>query len=833
LDSRSLAPTLSERTTAPARLVVITPKDRFTRVLLRQNTTIGRAPDADICITEEFVSGHQAKLVKEGDTYRYLQLGKTNPTFLHGKPIESHLLQDGDILFIGPEKGPRVSLQFEGAKGSVSLATLDGQSSIRGPSPEGGRFLGTATLDKKVIIGRDPKNALVLESMHISRQHAFVEPQHERHLLRDLGSTNGTYVNGERVTERRLQEGDVIRIGHFKLIYQGNELRGYDEERAVRLDAKRIVKQADDTVLLHDISLSVLPGELLGIVGTSGSGKSTLMDALNGVRPASSGVVLVNGSDLYRQFDAIRPLLGYVPQFPTLHESLPLERALFYSGRLRFPPDVEDEVVRQRAREAMRALEIEDRAEVPVGRLSGGQQKRASIAAELMTEPGLFFLDEPASGLDPGMTRKFMEIIRKLADEGRTVILVTHDTESLSLCDVMVFLDQGRMIYAGRPEDAPAHFGVKNLGEIYTLVSSQKHQTNWERSFKKSPKHQEYVVNRQENIPEPAQLESKQKIAPVKAKARLSSWQQWKVLFLRYLELWRRDPKTLAFLIVQAPLIAGVLLWVFGPESMSAPPGVKVSELQSLQSSLGSAPQWLTEGCQQSLSESCQALIPSASGVSMLSFLRLMIPPLPLFIAAAVTWFGVLSAVRELVKELPIFRRERLAGLRVWPYFLSKMMVLGLLCLAQVVLFWAMFLPWLNLNHEVLPSHAPGVLLNPNAEIFITLLLTSLVGMSLGLLVSAFSDNLDQAQSLVPMVLIPQLVLACIPPDAGAPLQWLSYLSVVRWALEAMGSTMGFGGGTFPSEGAYLCSRWLGLLVLWGLCFGGSVWLLARRKLAA
>jgi ABC-type multidrug transport system ATPase subunit len=798
----------------PARFIVVTPKDRFTRVLLRQTITIGRAPDVDIRIAEEFVSGHQAKLEKEGDTYRFIQLGKTNPTFYQGKAIESHLLQDGDILFIGPEKGPRVSLQYEGAKANNSQVTLSGQSTITGQPQEGGRFLGAATLDKKIILGRDPKNAIVLESMHISRQHAFVEPQNDRHIIKDLGSTNGTYVNGERVTERKLQEGDVIRIGHFKLIYQGNELRGYDEERAVRLDARMIAKQADETTLLHDVSLSVLPGELLGIVGTSGAGKSTLMDALNGVRPASRGVVLINGSDLYRQFDAIRPLLGYVPQFPTLHETLPLEKALFYSGRLRFPPDVEDEVVKQRAQDALRALEIGDRANVLVGRLSGGQQKRASIAAELMTEPGLFFLDEPASGLDPGLTRKFMEIIRKLADEGRTVILVTHDTESLSLCDVMVFLHQGHVIYVGSPKDAPAYFGVKNLGEIYTLVSSQKNTNDWENQFKTSSKYQEYVTARQENIPEVAASESKQIVSPVKTKARLSSWQQWKVLLRRYIDLWVGNPRTLAILLLQALVIAWFLTLVFGAESMLVPPGFSVAMVQMFSTS-------------QPIS---MPGIPLP--ITLEPFKKELLPPMPLFMAAAVTWFGALSSAREIVKELPIFRRERLAGLRIWPYLMSKISFLALLCLAQTALFFLVLLFKINFTHGLSTPTLSGVFFGPTIEIFITLLLTSFSAMGMGLLISASSENPDLALSLVPLFLIPQLLFAGISPTESGLLYWISRLSLARWSLEAMGSTMGFADGVFPMESSFLLSRWLGLLAIGAVCLGVSVWLLARRKLA-
>src|SRR5207237_4956064 len=129
---------------------------------------------------------------------------------------------------------------------------------------------------------------------------------------------------------------------------------------------------------------------------------------------------------------------------------------------------------RTRVAEVMRTLQIEHRAKVPVGRLSGGQQKRASLAAELLTEPGLLFLDEPTTGLDAGLTRKLVEKFRELANEGRTVILVTHDTESLQLCDLILFLTAGKMIYLGPPKEAPAFFQAHDIGEVYGSVEEEQ-----------------------------------------------------------------------------------------------------------------------------------------------------------------------------------------------------------------------------------------------------------------------------------------------------------------------------------------------------------------------
>src|SRR5207247_746261 len=183
--------------------------------------------------------------------------------------------------------------------------------------------------------------------------------------------------------------------------------------------------------------------ELVAIVGGSGAGKTTLLEALAGVRPADRGRVLFDGTDFYRNIDAFRMVLGYVPQDDIIHAELPLVRTLEYAAALRLPVTTSDAYAGDAVRGALRVLALEERASVRVGALSGGQRKRASIAVELLTGPRVFFLDEPTSGLDPATDAELLRVLRRLAGRGATVVFTTHAVQDLAACDRLVVLARG------------------------------------------------------------------------------------------------------------------------------------------------------------------------------------------------------------------------------------------------------------------------------------------------------------------------------------------------------------------------------------------------------
>ena len=228
-------------------------------------------------------------------------------------------------------------------------------------------------------------------------------------------------------------------------------------------------------LILRGISLSIGRGKLVAIIGGSGTGKTTLLDTMCGLRPPAAGEV---------RRDEEQGSHGYVPQDDIIHLTLPLRRTLRYTAGLRLPATTTTDQAGDAVTGVLTALELADRADVPVGSLSGGQRKRASIAAELLTRPGVFFLDEPTSGLDPARGAELMRTLRQLTAAGTTVVLTTHNPLDAERCDqVAVLADHGYLAFFGPPEQACGYFGTGSISEIYERLAGPDTAEAWGRRF--------------------------------------------------------------------------------------------------------------------------------------------------------------------------------------------------------------------------------------------------------------------------------------------------------------------------------------------------------------
>ena len=475
-------------------------------------------------------------------------------------------------------------------------------------------------------------------------------------------------------------------------------------------------------LILREISLSIGRGELVAIIGGSGTGKTTLLDTMCGLRPPAAGEVRRNGA---------QDRHGYVPQDDIIHLSLPLRRTLRYTAGLRLPAATTAEQTEQTVTDVLKTLQLQDRADVPVGSLSGGQRKRASIAAELLTKPAVFFLDEPTSGLDPARGAELMRTLRQLADQGTTVVLTTHNPLDAQRCDkVAVLADHGYLAFFGSPDQAREYFGTSSVSEIYERLAEQDTAEAWGRKFAES--------NQAKARPQ-AQAQPPPPPTPAAAADRLRSiggFRQWLLLTRRNAEILARSRLTLAILIGSPILVLAMFVVLFKPHAFG--PGV-----------------------------------PSPETTVMILF----------WVAFGGFFFGLTYGLLQICTEFAVLRRERFVGLRAGPYVLAKVAVLlPLLAVVDVV-----FLVVLRALGRL-----PGV--GHYGAVFGVLVLSSAAALGLGLLISAAVSEPAQATIAMPMVCFPQVLFvgAILPVPVMAVVgRWISYAMSNRWAFEGLGHSFG------------------------------------------
>ncbi len=467
-------------------------------------------------------------------------------------------------------------------------------------------------------------------------------------------------------------------------------------------------------------------------------------------------------------------------------------------------------------KEVLEDVEMTQRRKLLVKKLSGGQRKRVSIALELLANPSLFFLDEPTSGLDPGLDRKMMYLLRKLADKGHTIALVTHATNNINTCDYICFLAQGgRLAYFGPADEAKAYFGKNDFAEIYTSLEPTDENPDIpeeaEAKFKLSKEYQEYVVKPLRAAPAATSpgLDGQSKV--MKRAKRGNPFKQFLLLAQRNIELLKNDTSTLTILLLQAPLIALLLVLLVRFEV-----GVGIFDTNKV---VQCAPQIFTSSA-VSATNPADALGINTNGKNnlvdcnrIISFLKTdsngmqyaqtkggvntalqdfiatgtggLNAERALFIISFIAvLFGCINGTREIVKEASIYRRERTVNLGILPYVFSKILVLGVFSLFQsaaILLIVHLFEPFQQ-----------SIFLPVLLEIYITLVLTGLAGLLVGLAASAFAANEDTANSLLPFLLIPQVIFAGTEiPLKDWPLQIAAALFPSRWAMTALGSTTG------------------------------------------
>jgi ABC-type multidrug transport system ATPase subunit len=561
---------------------------------------------------------------------------------------------------------------------------------------------GRVPLDHGLTVGREAMpGQVVLDHPNVSRRHAAFEIVDGSVMLRDLGGTNGTYVNGARLRgAHSLVPGDRIDIGPFKLTFDGTALtrawRGGNAELSVQgvsYDVQRRRPSGSPQRILHTASLRILPSEFVCIIGANGSGKSTLINILAGRVLPSEGTVLLNGVDLHANFEALKQDIAFVPQEDVLHEQLTLRQALGYVARLRLPPDTSVAQRRAAVDDAARSVDLFDRLDQRVGSLSGGQKKCASLASEILNRPSVLLLDEVTSGLDESTDWEIMRLLRRLADEGMTIVVVTHTLANVTeFCDKVVCMGgHGHPTFIGAPAEVLDFFAVRRLGEVFNRVDELGAE-HWRTRYEQTSVVERYPSNiaagrglrrsRQPRLVTPSRIVS-----------------QLSILLHRNALLLLADRRTLVMAAVQSVLIGGLVGYAF--DRFGA-------------------------GQEQVIEENALLLLLGLSAI----------------------WLGCNAASKEIVGELAIYRREHDVNLSTAAFVGAKFIVSGVFTALQLAVVYIL----VALMAESIPGN--------RLDQFLLLTIGAMAGTAIGLLISAVSNTRDQATTIVPLALVPQLLLA-------------------------------------------------------------------------
>lgn len=598
--------------------------------------TMGRDSSSDIQIDNSRISRTHLRISFDGKFWNITDLGSSNGTFQNGKQIEKTTIQSRTELHLGGvgnlvlqfsplsnEASKRLSTapkQLDKDATQISKSPLDENFGPQGPR--------RIRLQQRIRIGRAHESDWKIDDLNVSRTHAeIVQTKDGGYELIDLKSTNGTFVNDNKVKREKLIFGDIISIGGYRRKFTSDGLELLEGIEGLSITAKSVSFEIGGKRLLDDVSFNLGPRTLTAIIGPSGAGKSTLLGVLTGRTKPTSGEIQLSGNNLHDNFQVLSREIGSVPQADILHTRLTVRQALRYGAQLRLPSDTSKDERETRVDEVMKKLELTERADLRIDRLSGGQRKRASIGLELLTSPKLLVLDEPTSGLDPGLDAHVMETLRNLADDGQTVILVTHSVDNLNFCDNVILLASGgRVAYAGPASTVFSKLGKKNWAEVFKylaspdaiLLATKKRADSLSTEIK-----QAHVLQRRQGL-----------------------FKQIITLCSRYMRVISSDRFYLALLTL-IPVIIGVISYLAG-------------------SKYGFGPGYKTK----------TGLIynPFAQG----SILVLVLGSI---------FVGLSTSIQEVIKENAIRRREQSVGIRVSAYLASKIIVLGLITSMQIMVF--------------------------------------------------------------------------------------------------------------------------------------------------
>lgn len=798
---------------------------------------IGReASTSSLVLASAAVSSTHATVMM--DRMMVQDSGSTSGTYVGGQRIPPNApvpLDPNGVVAFGPIPIP------VGLLGQLAQAMAGGaQAAVHAPGPQGGggggggpaphrkhrTVIGELNLDQlqggTISIGRTPDNKIVVPHPQVSARHAQIINQNGSLFLEDLGSGNGTFVRGQRIARGQrvpVQNGEKVYIGPMPVLIQiaGMQVNVVVEDQQASWAGKPLYEieawdlylevpdrdnKAQMKVLLDHVSFKALPGDMIALMGPSGAGKTTLLMTLNGYLPPTSGQVRINGEDLYAIYDALRGVIGYVPQDDIVHPELTVFEAVKYSARFRLPNDYSEAEIDARVEQTLKDLGLEAVKNLQIGKpekkvLSGGQRKRVNIALELVTDPVILFLDEPTSGLAADDTTALINLLHDLTKKtGKTIIMTIHqpakdEYEKFNLAFIMGYggiptyygptgtssyrffaslIENPNSPYRNQPTaqnrniDNPRDmFDMLNMRERGVHEQMKQRDPNvprniarleaarqWRNEFmhQGNPVFQQMYSGRRAVGTEPA-------ARGVPHRASVALFSQLMLLMSRYWKVKIRDRAGAAIMFLQAPIIGVMLAFVFAGQK-DAVPFWCLGALQELGKKVQSS---------QGSSDLLGRMLATKDHTAAM-----------FFVVVSAVWFGTSNSAREIVTERAIYLRERMVNLSLFNYVFSKYIILCLVCVLQCTIL-------LGIVFFALDFHGGPIAFLAELMVVISVATNAT---ALGLLLSTVVSSAEAAMSLTPIALIPQVVLGglMVPMTTNPMLKPLMYVMPARWGFE-------------------------------------------------
>ncbi|MFC9358966.1 ATP-binding cassette domain-containing protein [Rhodococcus sp. NPDC057014] len=715
--------------TAHPRVVVETDHGRTTHSAGRA-VRIGRDPQLEVTIVDPVVSREHAQLTWD-DGWQLVDSGSKNGIYVDGErrenvpvtsPVRVRLgdATEGPIVRISVED-PDATRQDVGARWDEATIGVGTPGAPAEPPHE-------ATPAGSLTVGRSPDNDIVVRDVLASRHHAIVHHVPSGLEIDDLGSVNGTFVGGARVSRAQLTDGDVVTIGNTDFGVRDGQLvpRRVVAPTAggLRVDGVGLTIEGGRR-LLEDVTFTAQPGSLTAVIGPSGAGKTTVATIISGSERPTEGVVEFEGRSVHAEYQVLRSRIGMVPQDDVVHRQLTIRQALGYAAELRLPPDTSREDREEVIATVLDELQLSEHADTRVDRLSGGQRKRASVAMELLTGPSLLILDEPTSGLDPALDRQIMATLRRLADSGRVVVIVTHSLSYLEMCDqVLLLAPGGKTAYVGPPDRVGAALGSTDWADIFARVAADPDGV-----------FADYRATRP-SVEAPAPSPP----GPLGSPAHTSRRRQLSTVARRQVRLIRADRGYLIFLSLLPFVLGGLAVLVPGDT--------------------GFGPSGLDES-----GELTQILVVLILGAAFM---------------------GCSLTIRDLVGERMIYHRERAAGLLPSAYLTAKIVVF---CAAAIVQSVIMVL--IVFVGKGFPSRG-SLIPSASVELIVDIAVTTCSCVLVGLALSSVARSNEQVMPMLVVTIMVQLVMCggLITITGRAVLEQVSWLFPSRWGFAAAASTV-------------------------------------------